>query len=105
MGFKVTPASLTDAANSIGKLGDTVNDVKSTPHLNASRGVDGMKGSAIAAALGGADPASSMAKQVLGGRFQQFSKALSTAAKTFHDSDVQAADRLWAIGDLNSGQI
>ncbi|WP_405491021.1 type VII secretion target [Nocardia sp. NBC_00511] len=105
MGLKVTPASLTDAANTIGKLQDGMNDAKATPPLGASRGVDGMKGSAIAAALGKADAASSVAKQVLNGRFQQFSQALSTSAKTYHDTDTDAATKLWAIGELNDGQV
>lgn len=105
MGLKVTATSLTDAANTIGKLVGDVNDTAVTPHLGASRGVDGMKGSAIAAALGAADPASRIAKSVLSGRFQQLSQALSTAGKTFHDTDTEAASRLWAIGDLNTGQV
>ncbi|MGW4241661.1 type VII secretion target [Nocardia sp. NPDC004722] len=105
MGLKVTPATLTAAADTIGKLADTVKDTKATPPLGASRGVDGMKGSAIAAALGKADPASTVAKNVLCGRFQQFSSALSTSAKTYHDTDSEAAAKLAAIGELNDGQI
>ncbi|MEC3957262.1 type VII secretion target [Nocardia sp. CDC153] len=104
MGLKVTPATLNDAATTIGNLANTVKDAKATPPLGASRGVDGMKGSAIAAALGKADPASTVATQVLCGRFTQFSSALSTSAKTYHDSDTEAAQRLWAIGELNDGQ-
>ncbi|WP_040806251.1 type VII secretion target [Nocardia concava] len=105
MGLEVTPATLNDAATTVGKLADNVTDTKVTPHLGASRGVDGLKGSAIAAALGKADPASTVAKQVLSGRFQQFSTALSSSAKTFHDTDTDAANRLWAIGELNDGQL
>ncbi|MET8871194.1 type VII secretion target [Nocardia sp. NPDC004604] len=105
MGLKVSPEELRQAAGELTKLGDDIIDTNKLPHLGASRGVGALPGSPIAAALANADPASASAKSVLQGRLEEMANLLTTSANTYHDSDTDAAARLAALGDLNSGSI
>ncbi|GAB2530577.1 type VII secretion target [Nocardia heshunensis] len=100
--MKVTPQSLVDAATQLGRAGEDINDTERVPHLGAARGVDGVSGSAIAAALATADDASTQAKKVLHIRYDAMANLLFNAAKTYHDSDVEVAEALHGLGDLNS---
>ncbi|NUS42865.1 MAG: hypothetical protein HOQ24_04125 [Mycobacteriaceae bacterium] len=100
--MKITPESLTDAAVAVGKLGEAVHDAAVFPFLGASRGVEALKGSPIADALTGADPASTQAKATLASRYEAIASMLYTTATTFKGQDQDLADQLGRIGDLNS---
>ncbi|MFE3188362.1 type VII secretion target [Nocardia sp. NPDC059240] len=102
--MKVTPQSLIDAAAQLGRAGEDIDDTERVPHLGAARGVAGSAGSAIAAALGSADAASTQAKQAVHLRYDAMATLLFNAAKTYHDSDVELADAIHGLGDLNSAQ-
>ncbi|MET9489466.1 hypothetical protein [Nocardia sp. NPDC006630] len=70
--------------------------------------MDALKGSKIAAALGGsllamdADDASKQAMTVLGSRYAGFASLLENAAATFHDTDQELAGQFAALTDLNA---
>lgn len=62
-----------------------------------------MPESAVGAALGTADPASRTAKDVLKARFNEFSAVLALSADQYKGTDLDAAQRIAALADLNSG--
>ncbi len=99
--MEISPASLTDAAVTIGEVGEQTNDITVFPHLAAKRAIDALPGSAIAVALAQADVISDAAVQVVSSRYAGFADLLTTAATSFADKDQEIADRLTALGDLN----
>ncbi|WP_040689076.1 hypothetical protein [Nocardia vinacea] len=100
MSFEVNPDSLRGAA---GVMAALPTEIDQAPHLGAGPNADKLTGSAVGAALGKSDPSSKRAKDVLKARFNQFSSLLALSAETFHDTDLDAAKRLAAIADINSG--
>ncbi|WP_276514551.1 type VII secretion target [Nocardia huaxiensis] len=102
--FSVTPENLKTTANRLRTMSDEVADTGKVPHLGASRGVTGMAGSAIAAALGDADPASAQAKTVLQSRLDAFGQLLDTGAALYSGQDTDVAARFSALPDLNQAR-
>jgi len=102
--MKITPDSLVDAAETVGELGKAVHDTNIFPYLLASRGVAALSGSSIATALAGADAACSQAKNTLSSRYTAISDLLYTTATSFTGKDIELADDLTKLGDLNSKQ-
>lgn len=100
MPFEVSPDSLRGAAGVLAGLPD---EVDRAPHLGAGPNADKLKGSAVGAALAQSDPASKRAKDVPKARFNQFSGLLALSAETFHGTDLDAAKRIAAVADINSG--
>ncbi|WP_245717286.1 type VII secretion target [Nocardia jejuensis] len=62
-------------------------------------------GAATAAAVHTADPAMKQAIAVVTGRYQEISHLLRTSATQYHDTDLDSAARLDALGDLNAGVL
>ncbi|OXR46254.1 hypothetical protein B7C42_01220 [Nocardia cerradoensis] len=100
--MKITPESLREAAIGLGKLGEAVSDTNIFPLLNAERGVTALQGSPIAAALSGADAASSQAKRTLSSRHAALADLLYSTAATFQGQDEDLANQLKDFGDLNA---
>ncbi|MEV6769704.1 hypothetical protein AB0N05_13855 [Nocardia sp. NPDC051030] len=100
MSFEVNPEGLRAAAGAIALL---TGDIDGAPHLGAEPVANKLPGSAIGAALGKTDPLSRQAKDVLKARFNEFAAVLVVAADTYHGSDQDAAQRLVALTDINSG--
>lgn len=100
--FKIDPTSLGNAARIMSDLADDVHDTAQVPHLAANRGTTAMSGSAISAALEGANAASTQAKTVLASRFNGIGGLLYDTAEHFHGTDVELAQGLRDIGDLNT---
>lgn len=100
MSFEVNPDSLRGAAGVLAALPGAIDRA---PHLGAGPNVDKLKGSVVGAALAESDPANRRAKDVLKARFNQFSSLLALSAETFRDTDLDAAKRLAAVADINSG--
>ena len=100
--MKITPESLVEAALTIGKLGDEIEDKKVFPDLKAERGILALIGSPIAGALGDVDGASLVAQQVIASRHAAVADLLYTTAAQFKDQDQELADKLAKFGDLNS---
>ncbi|MFE3189602.1 hypothetical protein ACFXHA_11380 [Nocardia sp. NPDC059240] len=109
--MKIDPDSLTSAAVNIGELGEAVKDTAVFPPLNAQRGVDALKGSKIAAALGGslfamkADDVGAQAMNVLASRYAGFAGLLEQAAVTFADTDTELAAQFKGLVDLNASEV
>ncbi|MCU1648313.1 MAG: hypothetical protein JWN03_8588 [Nocardia sp.] len=100
MSFEVNPDGLRAAAGAIALL---TGQIDGAPHLGAGPVAEKLPGSATGAALSKSDPLSSQAKKVLKARFNEFSAVLVVAADTFHGTDQDAAQRLAALTDFNSG--
>ncbi|MFI5776456.1 type VII secretion target [Nocardia sp. NPDC051570] len=105
MGVQVSPEQLRQAASELTTLSGDVADTKKLPPLGAGRGMTALPGSPIAAALTNADAASATATSVLRGRLEEMANLLTASANAYHDTDTDAAARLAALGDLNSGSI
>ncbi|WP_054812544.1 hypothetical protein [Nocardia arizonensis] len=99
MSFEVNPDSLRAAAGTLAALPDRIDGA---PFLAAAPMADKLKGSIVGAALRRSDPLSRRAKDVLEARFNQFASVLAISAETFRDSDLDAATRIAAVGDINS---
>ncbi|MGW4738510.1 hypothetical protein [Nocardia xishanensis] len=99
MSFEVNPDSLRSAAGEIAALPA---EVDGAAHLGAGPVADKLKGSAVGTALGKSDPLSRRAKDVLKARYNQFAGLLALSADTFRDSDLDAANRIAAVPDINS---
>ncbi|AHH21064.1 hypothetical protein NONO_c62940 [Nocardia nova SH22a] len=99
--MKITPESLREAGISLGRLGEAVHDAKVYPLLDAGRGVTALQGSPIAAALSGADDASSQAKRTLSSRHAGLAELLYSTAAIFQGQDEELAQKLAEFGDLN----
>ena len=104
MTFKIDPTSLGNAARTINDLADDVRDTGLVPLLAANRGTAAMPGSAIANARAGANDASSQAKSVLSSRFEGIGGLLYNTAEHFHGTDVELAEDLRKLSDLNSNE-
>ena len=100
--MQVSPENLRAAATTIGVLAAGIPEL---PPLDAARGVRALPESAIAAALAPADGASSQAKHVLAARHGEIAYLLELSADTYRDTDVDAAARLAAVGDLNAAGV
>ncbi|MFD3508797.1 hypothetical protein [Nocardia sp. NPDC058666] len=100
MAFEVNPDSLRSAAGAVAMVPA---EVDRAPYLGAAPNVGKLRGSVIGGALNQSDPASKRAKDVVKARFNQFSSVLAISAETFRDTDLDAAARIAAIGDINSG--
>ena len=100
MSIEVDEDSLRQAAAALALL---PSDIDAVPKLDAERAGNTLKGSAIGAALMSSNPASTRAKNLLNARFNQLSGLLAMSANSFTGTDVDAAHRLAAAVDLNSG--
>lgn len=100
MTFEVDPDGLRAAAGVLALLPD---EIGKAPGLDATSAANKLKGSATGAALASSDTASTRAEDVVKARFDQFSALLALCADTFDGTDTDSAQRLAAIGDLNSG--
>lgn len=101
MSFEVNPEGLRLAAGAMALLPKEIDDA---PHLGAEPVAKALPGSAVGAALGTADPASRTAKDVLKARFNHFSAILALSADQYHGTDADAARRIAAVANLNSGE-
>ncbi|MEU1983828.1 type VII secretion target [Nocardia sp. NPDC019395] len=99
--LEVDPENLGAAATQLRTLSDEVADTAKVPRLDAGRGVTGMAGSAIAAALADADAASTQAKTVLRSRLGVLGQLLDTGAHLYSGQDTEVANRLNVLPDLN----
>ncbi|MGV9541708.1 hypothetical protein [Nocardia beijingensis] len=100
MGFEVDPDTLRAAAGSMALL---PGEIDRAPHLGADPVAAKLKGSSVGMALSGSDGRSRTAKDVLRARFNQFSALLALSADKFQNTDADAANRLAAVADINSG--
>ncbi|MGV9675278.1 hypothetical protein ACWDSJ_08360 [Nocardia sp. NPDC003482] len=100
MGFAVNPDGLRAAA---GALALSTADVDNAPKLGAAPVAGRLAGLAVGLELGKSDAASQQAKDVLKARLNQFAALLLVSADTFAGTDLDAAQRLAAVADLNSG--
>ncbi|MBO0853531.1 MAG: hypothetical protein J2P18_07170 [Nocardia sp.] len=100
MAFRVDPDGLRAAAGALAQL---PTEIDSAPQLAAEPVANVLKGLAVGAELDKSDPASRQAKDVLKARFNEFAAVLELSADSFHGTDLEAAQRLAAIPDLNSG--
>ncbi|NKY54532.1 hypothetical protein [Nocardia vermiculata] len=100
MPFEVNPDGLRAAAGTLALLPAVIDNA---PHLDAESHVVQLEGLSIGAELAKSDSLSLQAKNVLKSRFNEFSALLILCADTFHGTDQDAAKRLAAVADLNSG--
>ncbi|MFI9511399.1 hypothetical protein [Nocardia sp. NPDC052566] len=101
MPLRVSPESLRSAAGTLSLL---PTEIDRAPHLGAGPpAAKLMSGSAVGTALGTTDPLSKRAKDVLKARFNEFAAVLALSADTFQGTDADAAQRLAALSDINSG--
>lgn len=100
MSLEVSPDSLRQAAAALALL---PNDIDKAKKLAAAPVAAGLKGSAVGTALEGSDPRSKTAKDVLMARFNHLSGLLALSANKYQGTDLDAARRLAAVADLNSG--
>lgn len=100
MSFEISPDNLRRAA---GVLAALPAEIDGAPHLGAGPVAEKLKGSAVGASLGKSDPSSRRAKDVLKARYNQFASLLVLSADTFHGTDLDAANRIAAVSDINSG--
>ncbi len=100
MVFQVNPDGLRAAAGALALL---PTDIDNAPKLDAESIVKSLAGLSVGVELGKSDPASRQAKDVLKARFNEFSALLVVCADTFHGNDLEAAQRIAAVADLNSG--
>ncbi|MEU2034948.1 hypothetical protein [Nocardia amamiensis] len=94
------PDGLRAAAGALALLPTQIDNA---PHLGAGPVADKLKGLSVGAELAKSDPASKLAKDVLKARFNEFSALLALSADTFNGTDLDAAQRIAAVADLNSG--
>ncbi|MFI7192025.1 hypothetical protein ACIBQ0_20000 [Nocardia nova] len=100
MTFQVNPDGLRAAAGELALLPTEVDDA---PKLDADPVAKLLAGLSVGTELGKSNAASTQAKDVLKARFDEFSALLVTCADSFHGNDQDAAQRLAAVADLNSG--
>jgi len=100
MAFHVDPDGLRAAA---GVLALLPTEIDSTPKLEAEPVTSTLQGLSIGTELRNSDPASKQAKDVVKARFDEFSAVLVVSADSFHSTDIDAAQRIAAVTDLNSG--
>ncbi|WP_067533686.1 hypothetical protein [Nocardia crassostreae] len=100
MAFQVNPEGLRLAAGAIALLPKEIDDA---PKLGAEPVAKALPGSTVGAALAAADPASRTAKDVLKARFNEFSAVLAHSANEYKGTDLDSAQRIAALADLNSG--
>ncbi|WP_280248111.1 hypothetical protein [Nocardia abscessus] len=100
-GVQIDPVTLTDAARVLEFIADDVKDPVKTPRLDAADCIKSLRDSPIATALGDADGASEQAKIVMEKRYRWMAHLLYLTATTFHGVDVDLANQLNAMGELN----
>jgi hypothetical protein len=100
-GVQIDPVTLTDAARVLEFIADDVKDPVKTPRLDAANCIKSLRDSPIATALGDADGASEQAKIVMEKRYRWMAHLLYLTATTFHGVDVDLANQLNAMGELN----
>lgn len=105
--MRVSPEELRAAATTVDGIADTVAKspvFDNEPIIYETTGLL-RAGPATAAALHTVDPAMKKAVTVVTGRFQEIAHLLRTSADTYHDTDLDAAARFVALGDLNAGVL
>ncbi|MCA2205697.1 MULTISPECIES: hypothetical protein [Nocardia] len=100
MALEVSPDSLRQAAAALALL---PNDIENAKKLGAAPVAAALRGSAVGSALGGSDSRSKTAKDVLKARFNHLSGLMALSANKYEGTDADAARRLAAVADLNSG--
>lgn len=103
--MQVSPQELRDAATVFDGIGG---DVGRLPAIDSAPGFLGtlgsfMQGSATGPELDKIEPARAKAMRVVAGRYLELASLLRVCADAFRDTDRDAAARLSALGDLNSG--
>lgn len=103
--MRVEPQELRGAATVVDGI---VGDIKGLPGFGSGSGVLGslgsfMQGSATGPELDRIEPARAKAIRVVTGRYLEFAGLLRTSADNYRDTDLAAATRLSALGDLNAG--
>lgn len=99
MPFEVGPDSLRGAA---GQMAALPAEIDGAARLAAGPVAETLTGSAVGTALAKSDPLSQRAKDVLKARYNQFAGLLALSAETFRDTDLEAANRIAAVSDINS---
>ncbi|MFI5782628.1 hypothetical protein [Nocardia sp. NPDC051570] len=94
---QVSPDDLRTASRAIAVLQEQVDPDR----IGSMWSDQELPGSAVAAALAQVDTAVVKATQVMGYRYVEMGNVLNTCADAYHDSDLDAAKRLSAMGDLN----
>ncbi|MGS2806055.1 hypothetical protein [Nocardia sp. MW-W600-9] len=64
-----------------------------------------LAGSDVGPQLDKIEPARTRSLKVAGGRYRELGALLRTSADAYTDSDLAAAARIAALGDLNSGEM
>lgn len=100
MTFEVSPDGLRAAGGAVALL---PTDIDNAPKLDADPVAKSLAGLAVGAELAKSNAASTQAKDLLKARFNEFSALLVVCADNFHGNDQEAAQRIAAVADLNSG--
>ncbi|MBF6352804.1 hypothetical protein IU448_27900 [Nocardia flavorosea] len=100
MSVELDPEDLRAAAGTMALLPE---QISGAPMLAATAAAEKLKGSSIGVSLNGSDSCSRTAKDVLKARFSQLAALLSFSADNFQGSDMDAANRLNSVSDINSG--
>ncbi|MBF6230584.1 hypothetical protein [Nocardia farcinica] len=100
MAFEVDPDSLRQAAAALALL---PNEIEKAKRLDAGAAARALPGSAVGVSLSASDGHSTTAKNVLKARFNHLSGLMALSANKYQGSDADAARRLAAVADLNSG--
>ncbi|MFF0494653.1 hypothetical protein ACFYTQ_37030 [Nocardia sp. NPDC004068] len=100
MTFEVNPDGLRAAGGALALL---PTDIDNAPKLDAEPVATSLAGLTVGAELAESNAASTRAKELLKARFNEFSALLVVCADNFHGSDQEAAQRIAAVADLNSG--
>lgn len=101
MTLRVDPEGLRAAAGFVAELAPRIG---AAPHLGAKPEADKLASSNVGAALANSDTCSKQAKDTIKARFDEFSSLLALSAETYAGTDMDAANRLASLGDLNSGE-
>lgn len=98
--FEVNKESLGAAAVALSLLPREVNQ---TAALGSDPVAKNLQGSTVGTPLARAESAATVAKGVLTARFNEFAALLQLSADKFAGTDEDAAQRIAAVADLNSG--
>ncbi len=100
MTLRVDPEGLRAAAGAVAELAPRIN---AAAHLGAQPEAGKLASSNVGAAVANSDACSKRAKDTIKARFDEFSSLLALSAETYAGTDMDTADRLASLGDLNSG--
>ncbi|MFD6269232.1 type VII secretion target [Nocardia asteroides] len=105
--MQVSAADLRSAAGEMDRIADEV--IGRLPVMDAAGFLGTLSaflvGSDVAPELDKIEPARTRSLKVAGGRYRELGSLLRTSADAYTDTDLAAAARIAALGDLNSGEM